>query len=73
MLVDGLGLHLVEALDPGQRLWPEPGGVETGPEEPVKGGNAAERAEHRTIHDRRRQNFDRHAAYVVVSFFVAGG
>ena len=25
-----------------------------------------------TIHDRRRQNFDRHAAYVVVAF-VAGG
>jgi hypothetical protein len=35
MLVDGLGLHLVEALDPGQRLWPEPGGVETDPEAPV--------------------------------------
>jgi hypothetical protein len=25
-----------------------------------------------TIYDRRRQNFDRHAAYVVVAF-VAGG
>jgi integrase/recombinase XerD len=35
---------------------------------------AARHADHRTttIYDRRRQNFDRHAAYVVVAF-VAGG
>lgn len=35
---------------------------------------AARRADPRTttIYDRRRQNFDRHAAYVVVAF-VAGG
>jgi hypothetical protein len=25
-----------------------------------------------TIYDRRRQNFDRHAAYVVVAFVAAG-
>ncbi len=35
---------------------------------------AARRADPRTatIHDRRRRDFDRHAAYVVVAF-VAGG
>ena len=26
-----------------------------------------------TIYDRRRQNFDRHAAYVVVAFVAGGG
>ena len=33
---------------------------------------ARHRSRTTTIYDRRRQNFDRHAAYVVVAF-VAGG
>jgi hypothetical protein len=50
-------------LCPDRQFRPDAAGVPT-----------ARHADYRTttIYDRRRQNFDRHAAYVVVAF-VAGG
>jgi integrase/recombinase XerD len=55
----------------GQQLWAA--ALDAGV--PLRDGQiAARHADPRTttIYDRRRQNFDRHAAYVVVGF-VAGG
>ena len=65
---DGLGVGVAVGLDVAQRLRAEGRGAEPDPKEAVVGGDAAEHAEHRLRHQRRRlpagQDGAQHAGHV---------